>query len=281
MARAGGAYGIRACSSNFSPVGSTKSFDDSIPNFQPVQVDYLKQAADTSRLLEKLGRADAASLESSLLDRLDSMEVAFKMRCDALESRMYVLSTAVYGEGCGFQPQIDALKTKLEATVGSLQGEVSGAKACLSSLAEGVKICGKGHESLQSGINELWRLLAIDQRGQLASSDAPVDLAPHLQRLIDRVERTCNDLSGHFSENASISRAASDRPSTADRAQRSPSGALSFRQTGLVRQQTGSTASRQQTGSIVSDAEHRMKQRPGWTAPSQQCHSASVPELRM
>lgn len=191
---------------------------------------------DASLIFEKLSRADATSLESWLLDRLDSVEAAVKSRCDALESKLCDLSAALHEHDSGLQQQVDALQAKLETTLDSFQDDAVATKDNISSLAEGLKVCGQGYESLQASVNELWRLVAIDRTSQLADRGVTVGLAPHLERLIDTVARTCSDIS-QLSEKGPASRADSERP-------RAPEGLLRSRSSKLLPGQPGAAAER-------------------------------------
>lgn len=172
------------------------------------KVDFSVAPPPAASMLGKFGfgHSDSTSLESWLLSRLDSIEVMLNRRCDSLESRMGVLTGAIYGESGGFQQQLEALKMALEAVPAKweamlepLRADIKFDRVRMADLTEGLKLCGKGHAGLQSSMDEMRRLLLHDHALQV-NQERSADMTAYLQRLIDRVERTCSDISGQIGE---------------------------------------------------------------------------------
>mmetsp|Transcript_25126 Transcript_25126/g.74993 ORF Transcript_25126/g.74993 Transcript_25126/m.74993 type:complete len:462 (-) Transcript_25126:279-1664(-) len=176
----------------------------------------------TPSLLVKPGRVDGTPFESWLQERFDSMEARLSRRCDELESRLGVLTGAMFGDGSSLQQQISALKAGLESAERSwessltadralaysrieelrvkLEVDVNASKVAVASLVDGLKVCGQSQECLESDVARLWRLVEVEHSGGVGKEKAMDSLMPRVQRIISKLEKTCTGLSGELQE---------------------------------------------------------------------------------
>lgn len=269
LAAAAFANGARASVLSQSRPISSRATSDCASAANHLQAAFAESSQAGSVAFSAYSRAEAASLDAWLTARLDSIEMMLNRRCDGLESRLGVLTGAIYGDGSGFQRQIEALDFKLEAAqtkwevlLGSLRSEVSADRATLSALADALSACEKGRESLQRGLDEMRQLLFRDSPEAPGNQGQPGGLAPRLQRLMDKVERTCTDLSGKISEEVSAPQEVRALPRPVERhverhmspalSQRSVSTSQPLGQTSLLC--ASSTAPSGQHGSVLPAA---------------------------
>mmetsp|Transcript_50159 Transcript_50159/g.155013 ORF Transcript_50159/g.155013 Transcript_50159/m.155013 type:complete len:496 (+) Transcript_50159:94-1581(+) len=235
-------------STHLSPTATPHTRSESASGIVQAQADAPKQPVRTSTLFAKEGSSDASPTDLWIMEHLDSQVAMLARRCDDLESRVGVLTKALYGDGCGFQHQIDGLQAKLRAAETGLKSDVLAAGATMASLAEGLRVCGQAHESLQSKITEIWRALALDHCG-LAKQDSTANLAPQMHRLIEKVDKTYSELTSQMS---------SRTPSQQGRQVSGPTGTPAAMQALGPRLPAGFAAAERPAGSRPSSTSSRL-----------------------
>lgn len=160
-----------------------------------------------------------APMEARINARLDAIAANMDQRCGALEAKVGVLAGNAAGEAAGFQEHLQVLQEQMEQTTASLQAYLLKETSKLSELSGAV--CGasdkqatlqgniddvwrqlKGdRQTLQTNIDDLWQQLKADRQDSVAKYRKLSDTVElRLRSLLNKVDRSCSDLSGMLSD---------------------------------------------------------------------------------